>query len=340
MLRKQHLDNQFYVREGVWSDCALTLSESEPVFMTQGAYNAREHILRHEQLSAAGLVNSRIFQQRKSRASRLHQRTALFTATVTQYSKDTKVSCKPTQSLSKPHKGGVRGKVRGLSRASRRNAIHKLVNSGLNWVAFATLTIPPVELATNAEWIKTCLNRWLTKLRRYKPSVAYFWVLERQKNGSLHLHVLLDRYMDKKWLSRSWWDSCGRLSDAHLRAGTSVESVRDRNKLTSYLLSTYLTKQTQKDFEDWTGRVWGCSRSVKAVAESVTKIVGTHANITRVIRHLLKAHQNRRKGWSWHGFSFTAYRCASITTECLSWGFARVEHIPHGDAWVLTAPCS
>lgn len=341
MLQKQHLDNRFYESQGAWSLVELPKSESESEFLARGSYDARERITRYSHLNpdaAAGLVNSRISQQRQSRAKKLHHRTALFTCTVTQFAKDTKVSCKPAQALSKPHKGGVRGKVKGLSRASRRNAIHKLVNCGVPWLAFATLTVPPVESANDADWIKKSLNRWLTKLRRYKPLVAYFWVLERQKNGSLHLHVLFDKYIDKKWLSRSWWESCGCISEAHLKAGTSIESVRDRNKVSSYLLSTYLTKETQKTFEDWTGRIWGHSRSVKVLAESVTKMVGTHANISRVLRHLLKAHQNKRKGWAWHGFSFTAYRAAPITTECLSWGFARVEHIPHGDAWVLTSP--
>lgn len=41
-----------------------------------------------------------------------------------------------------------------------------------------------------------CLNIWLTRIRKLNPKINYLWVAERQKNGTMHFHVLVDKWLN------------------------------------------------------------------------------------------------------------------------------------------------
>lgn len=40
------------------------------------------------------------------------------------------------------------------------------------------------------------LNIWLTRVRKLSPKIEYVWVAERQKNGTIHFHCLVDRFLN------------------------------------------------------------------------------------------------------------------------------------------------
>lgn len=54
-------------------------------------------------------------------------------------------------------------------------------------------------------YIRKCFNKLRTYWRRqYKKAPTYIAVLEFQKNGNPHLHVMVDRYMDFSWVQGAW----------------------------------------------------------------------------------------------------------------------------------------
>ena len=103
----------------------------------------------------------------------------------------------------------------------------------------ATLTLDPTRIPRGDRertdrYIRECWRKMrvlLTRLNKGK-SVDFVGVLEFQKNGNAHLHVLLGKHIDQKWLSLAW-QSIG---------GGKIVDIRqvDVHRVSAYL-SVYLT---------------------------------------------------------------------------------------------------
>lgn len=82
----------------------------------------------------------------------------------------------------------------------------------------ATLTLDPKRIPKRERtdrYIRECWRKMRVLLaRQYGGSLAFVGVLEFQKNGNAHLHVLLGRYIPQAWLSRAWQSiGGGRVAD-------------------------------------------------------------------------------------------------------------------------------
>jgi hypothetical protein len=323
-----YADYQHYGREGAWGDAVPMVGDES--WFDRSADRARWDAVGHSQymarlnaqsaLPAAGLVNS----------SKTHRYRGEFGAAVRIYDRDVVVSVRPVMRRARPGRPTARGVQVGFSAASRARCIHKLNNARVRWVATATLTYPH-EYPDGAT-VKRHLDKFLKRLRRFAPAVRYFWVVELQQRGAPHIHMLIDRYIPKEWLAAAWYGVVGSGDERHLRAGTSIESVRNRNKIVAYMLKSYLSKTVQKQFSDWVGRVWGTSRNVLVPFESYM-FRGEHQAISRVLRPMLHALKHRFKSFSWRGFSFSFYGGAEVGYNCLCLGLARVPHERSGVSW-------
>lgn len=116
----------------------------------------------------------------------------------------------------------------------RRAITDKAVEKGLG--RFLTLTLNPNTCAPeeSAAYIMRCWSKFRTYLkRRFRTRVSYIAVLELQKSGYAHLHILVDRYVDQHWISDAW----------SALGGGRVVDIRmvDLHRIGSYL-SKYLTK--------------------------------------------------------------------------------------------------
>jgi hypothetical protein len=165
--------------------------------------------------------------------------------------------------------GGIRGKVRGFSRVSRRNLLRRLAainrkafRAFEGKVYFLTLTYPH-EFPEDPEVSKRHLKAFLKRLeRRYGPFAA-FWRLGIQMRGAWHYHVLLFTPRSfgsvrdlRRYVASSWYEVCGKVSEGHLRAGTNLEVVRKWHTVTSRA-ERYLAKEEEFPEGVATGRVWG-----------------------------------------------------------------------------------
>jgi len=74
----------------------------------------------------------------------------------------------------------------------------------------ATLTLDPKKLTAKEQkhtdrYIRECWRKMRVSLaRQFDGSLAFVGVLEFQKNGNAHLHILLGRYIPKAWLRAAW----------------------------------------------------------------------------------------------------------------------------------------
>jgi hypothetical protein len=62
--------------------------------------------------------------------------------------------------------------------------------------------------------------------------------------------------MLRRFISSSWYEVTGKVSERHLRAGTRVETIRKWKEATSYV-ERYMAKPEEFPGGLQTGRIWG-----------------------------------------------------------------------------------
>src|SRR5215204_1615681 len=169
----------------------------------------------------------------------------------------------------KRHSRGIRDRVRGFSRASRRNLLLRLASVNRRAfrafkgrMIFVTLTYPH-EWPEEPEVSKRDLKAFRKRLQREYGAFAAFWRLGIQRRGAWHFHLLLFIRPSigpigelRRFISSSWHEVTGKVSEGHLRAGTSVDVVKKWKEATSYV-ERYMAKPEEFPEGLKTGRIWG-----------------------------------------------------------------------------------
>jgi hypothetical protein len=70
---------------------------------------------------------------------------------------------------------------------------------------FITLTLPTAQMHTDKELHQKALNHFNTQIRRTHKVENYIWRAERQKNGNLHYHIIIDKFISHH-LVRTYWN--------------------------------------------------------------------------------------------------------------------------------------
>ena len=101
---------------------------------------------------------------------------------------------------------------------------------------FLTLTLDPrcCQPQESVAYARNCWRKFRTYLqRRHKNSISFIAIVELQKSGYAHLHILLDRYVEQAWLSEAW----------QAVGGGKIVFIKqvDVHRIAAYL-SKYLTK--------------------------------------------------------------------------------------------------
>jgi len=210
-----------------------------------------------------------------------------------------------TKNRLSPHRrcgGGIRERVRGFSRASRTNLLRRLasINRGTfkafkGRIIFVTLTYPG-EWQEDTEVCKRHLKALRKRLHREYESFAAFWRLGIQKRGAWHFHLLLfvspsfgPLKVLRRFISSSWYEVTGMISEGHLRAGTRVEAVKKWREATSYV-ERYLAKPEEFPKGLETGRIWGVwnEELLPVRWETVEVSLKDACSIRRIYRRLAK----------------------------------------------------
>jgi hypothetical protein len=165
--------------------------------------------------------------------------------------------------------GGIRERIRGFSRESRWNLLRRLasINRGAfrafkGRIIFVTLTYPH-EYPEDPELCKNHLKALRRRLQRRFGEFAGFWRMGIQSRGAWHFHLLLFVGLSigpvrelRRFISSSWYEITGKVSEGHLRAGTSVDVVKRWKVATSYV-ERYMAKPEEFPEGLQTGRIWG-----------------------------------------------------------------------------------
>jgi hypothetical protein len=201
--------------------------------------------------------------------------------------------------------GGTRDRVRGFTRESRRNLLRRLASINRHAfrafkgrMIFVTLTYPH-KWPEDPELCKRHLKALRKRLQREYGSFAAFWRMGVQRRAAWHFHLLLFVGPSigsigelRRFISSSWYEVTGKISEGHLRAGTRVETIRKWKEATSYV-ERYMAREEEFPEGLQTGRIWGIwNKELLPVRwETVQVSLRDAFRIRRVYRKLA-----RRKG--------------------------------------------
>lgn len=148
------------------------------------------------------------------------------------------------------------------------------------YLCFVTLTLPAEQRHPDKVIKRECLNKFLIYAKRKFGVKNYLWKAEPQKNGNVHFHLIMDRFLPWQDVRKVWnecVESLGYIEDFTRKHGHSDPNSSDVHGLKrdkkgneilfvgAYLAKYMSKKASEKDGVDrpLEGRIWGCSDGLK-----------------------------------------------------------------------------
>jgi hypothetical protein len=167
-----------------------------------------------------------------------------------------------------------RPQIKGYSRASKLRLCRTLASIPRDSKAlFITLTYPKGCRIDTVAAKRHDLQAFKKQFERQYGKHAAVWRMEFC-DGIPHFHLLVffNKHLIiskallaeiREWVARTWWEVCGRISEEHLRAGTSVERPRSLVRTMKYISKAEPSQISSSPGEGsprHAGRRWGVWR--------------------------------------------------------------------------------
>lgn len=147
-------------------------------------------------------------------------------------------------------------------------------STGKRKLTFATLTLSDEQKHTDKFIKRKLLNRFLVEAKRRFNYVNYLWKAEKQKNGRIHFHIILDTYISNPALQLLWnsiQSDFGYLDNFFFTYKRYNPPSTHITQITSGKLAIeYILKYVGKVAGNSSGislkiegRIWGCSDALK-----------------------------------------------------------------------------
>ena len=144
----------------------------------------------------------------------------------------------------------------GPRRAARYKYAIREIAQERKLTRFLTLTLDPKKVDSDkpVHYLRECWNMFRVYLRRkFGEAPQFIAVLEFQKNGMPHLHVITDRFIEQTWIKSTWEQIGGGMH-------VDIRSV-DLHRVSNYL-SKYPTKELLMSAPKRSRRIT-CSRGIR-----------------------------------------------------------------------------
>jgi hypothetical protein len=126
---------------------------------------------------------------------------------------------------------------------------------------------------------KKHLDMFLKRCRRKFPEFKYVWVIEKQKRGAPHFHILTPYYIPKEWINKAWNEivNTWQLSNSH-KLQTVLPNVIKVDNAGAYM-SKYLSKEGHKIG----GNGYGIDTKTRALMkDNITYLVGDRMDVETI----------------------------------------------------------
>lgn len=200
-------------------------------------------------------------------------------------------------------------KVLNKTKVSGKMAALFNLSESRKFIAFYSISFP-INITDDLAFV--CWNLFLSHLRKYFKLTNYLWITERQKNKTIHYHLLTNQFLPIKQINKLMANILDRKSKAGLLDwgngsrekynGIDVDSIYNskRHKKTGKMLnktqlrhwiSKYLTKYVTKNNEKFQHLAWHCSRSISILFTSEVFLYSNRENYTRQLPRNNKLYQ-------------------------------------------------
>jgi len=140
-----------------------------------------------------------------------------------------------------------------------------------HYPVFITLTLSASQQHSDQEIKKRLLDQIIKVLKRKYKITEYFWRAEKQKNGNIHFHLIVDKYVDYKELKKEWnkiqnkLNYINRFADVFLHRNPNSVDVRSAEQVKNFV--NYVLKYCLKDEKNQVveGRVFGMSDNLREI---------------------------------------------------------------------------
>lgn len=175
-----------------------------------------------------------------------------------------------------------------MKKTKVRDKCQMLFNTkaGQNFIAFYSVSFP---LGISDDDAFKVWNYWLTFLRKEQRLKSYLWVTERQKNGTIHYHMLTCDYMPIRRTNDALRTILKNYNAKYKRGWQNIENYNGVDVFSVWAkngkhvkrgfqrigknqgaarISQYITKYVSKNNDTFSHLCWHCSRCVSALATS------------------------------------------------------------------------
>lgn len=116
-------------------------------------------------------------------------------------------------------------------------------------IAFITLTLPSQQQHDDREIINKCLNQFIIEIKKRYQVKNYIWRAEKQKNGNIHFHILIDRYIYWQELRDRWNRIINKLNYVNQYRESQQKWHKNGFHVRKELLPTWPEKKQRQAYE-------------------------------------------------------------------------------------------
>ncbi len=135
-------------------------------------------------------------------------------------------------------------------------------------LVFLTLTLPSDQKHDDQRIKKDVFFRFIEYIQVHYGIKYYLWRAERQKNGNIHFHMIVDKFLPYLSLRQTWnnhLEKLGYISEFEKKHNsrnpnsTDIAMCPNSSVVASYI-AKYIVKHEAQ--ESISGHTWGCSREL------------------------------------------------------------------------------
>lgn len=139
-------------------------------------------------------------------------------------------------------------------------------------ITFITLTLSSKQMHDDNFIKRNMLGSFLISLKNHCDVKSYFWRAEPQKNGNIHFHIIVDRYIRHEFIRSEWnkiQERYGYIQEFEKKHkhknpnSTDIHALKSINNSVGYVCKYCCKKGDENNERKIQGRIWGCSDNIR-----------------------------------------------------------------------------
>jgi hypothetical protein len=150
-------------------------------------------------------------------------------------------------------------------------------------ITFVTLTLSASQVHSDNEIKKQLLNDFFTQAKRYWGVTSYVWRAEKQNNGTIHFHILTNKYIPWNELRNVWNRIQNKLGYVNKYRENMKEFHKDGFHVRKDIIKKWSLKNQIKAYENGKACDWNNPNST-----DIHSVINVHNAVAYVAKYMGK----------------------------------------------------